>query len=479
MLIADYQNLYQKDFQNYCQTICKQLSLLQEKVHANAASYHLLPKQFLYQAKSFDDTLPLHAVPYILKDNIATVNHPTSASSNIMRNFLARYSATCYKKLKAKGSFMIAKAVLDELGMGGHGVYSNQKPLHNPYNHRKIIGGSSSGSCWLIANGFAAFSIATDTGDSIRKPAAFNCLYGFKPTWGLISRYGLFPFAPSFDCIGVIARSPLDCGLVTKHLAGFDKKDSTSQYKKNYQLNLNPKPDLRQKKLVVFQESIDALTNKQVKNQLLDLIAWTRDQGILVDVINFNQSLLEILIVIYRILSFSEAVSCNSNLTGTTFGNQINKETWNKSIQSTRNQYFLREVKKRFLIGAYCLRAENIERIYNKSREIRALIIDKINQLLSVYDGILTPMHDGAAPDLSSISDNLFFAHDLNLSNNLSLLANLVGLPSISFPYGFIDGMPFGFALTTRLFDEQLCIDYAQLVSSKTQLIDITVNPNL
>ena len=457
---------------DYCHQSLKAMSATKHQIAFTSlvSNDHLANLQY-------QQDLPLSGVPYVLKDNVATKKWPTTSSSLTLANFKPNYDATIYQLLDKAGAVMLGKTVLDELGMGGTGKHACTGVIHNPYNQDHIIGGSSSGSSWAVANGLVPFAIASDTGDSIRLPAYFTGLYGLKPTWGLISRYGMFSFAPSFDTVGVLARNPFDCALVTKALAVSDERDSTNYVPTNYILDpYNLKLKKGTTKLVMFKPWLDELTNPTLKNAWTDLASYLRSCNIVIDIIDFDANLLKSLFVCYQILTFSEAMSSNSNITGTVFGQAVNKNTWFASASSLRN-LFLTEVKKRFLIGAFSLNKENIYNFYDKARRIRNLFNQKIKKILKSYDGILYFVASGPAPSLKVSEDHFTKVSDEGLIQHSSLLANFTGMPSMSFPYGFFDNnLPYGFGITANYFDEALCLAIADLVAKKTKFTNLIVN---
>ena len=267
----------------------------------------------------------LTGIPYTLKDNISTSNILTTASSNILKDYVPVYDATVYQKLKKAGAVLVGKTTLDELAMGGTGTTAATGVVRNPWNSNCLIGGSSAGSAVSVALGIVPFSIGSDTGDSIRKPASFGGVVGFKPTYGRISRYGLFAFASSLDHVGVFTRSVRDAAIVTDIIKGYDAKDMTSLKDEDKSYTDELEKPLTHKKLCYIKEicDINQYNNPEVIETLRkfhDFIDKCRNQGFTVDEVSFDKILLDAIYPTYMIISCAEATSNNANLTGIQFG---------------------------------------------------------------------------------------------------------------------------------------------------------------
>ncbi len=372
----------------------------------------------------------LNGIPFAIKDNIAIKGLETTSASKIIRNLISNYDSTVFKKLVEQGAIPLFKSNLDELAMGGTGLTSNYGPVYNPFNKDYISGGSSSGSNYLVANGTVPFSIGTDTGDSIRKPASYTGVVGFKPTWGLVSRYGVYDFAPSWDTVGWFTNTVKESALLMDVLKGYDEKDQTSikTDEKNY-LESTIK-DNSKFKIVVIPDIEDQIKDIEVKNsyfKALDLLK--KDGHKIIEADDVKKDILETIFVVYNIVSSVEAFSCNSNLTGFHFGFYFDEgKNYEEKIINARTKGFGYEVKKRFLISQESKYSENNE--YIKALKMRRLINDELNRILSLGDGLIVP----STPDLAHKADNLNEYKFDHLLNNILTLFNSNGSPSLTLP---------------------------------------------
>ena len=408
-------------------------------------------------------------IPYALKDNISTSGIKTTASSNILKNYIPVYDATVYKKLKSAGAVLLGKTVLDELAMGGTGTTGHTGITRNPWDPQRIIGGSSAGSAAAVALGIVPFAIGSDTGDSVRKPAAFGGVVGFKPTYGRISRYGLFAFTSSMDHIGIFTRNVKDSAYITDILKGHDEYDMTSLIDDQVNYIDHLSDDIKGRKLFYFKDVCD-INNYDVKTpelqQTLDNFKVTVEKckklGFIVEGISFDKKLLNALYPTYMTISCAEATSNNANLTGIAFGERGIGQNPTDIIFDARTKGFSELIKRRFILGSYILQRENQERLFLNAGRIRHIVVDKMNKLFENYDGLIMPSSGGIAPMIGSKTDQLSDSY-LILENHL-VIANFGGYPSISIPSGFIDNMPIGINITGRNFDDALVLNMAHYI---------------
>ena len=405
----------------------------------------------------------LSGIPYALKDNISTKGIVTTGSSNILKDYVPLYDATVYRKLKEAGAVLMGKTVLDELAMGGTGTTGHTGVVRNPWDKNRLIGGSSAGSASAVALGIVPFSIGSDTGDSIRKPAAYGGVVGYKPTYGRISRYGLFAFASSLDHVGVFARSVKDVSYVMDVVKGHDDKDMTSLPDEDiiYVNELNN--DVKGKKLFYIKEAIEIDNGNEELRLILDNFRQTIDKcreiGIEVHEVSFRKDLLEAIYPAYMCISCAEATSNNSNLTGIPFGARVNGKNINDIMMKTRTEGFSELIKRRFVMGSYILQKENQEKLFLNACRVRRLIVDKMNELFKEYDGLIMPSSGDIAPVFGSVNDRLSDEY-LILGNHMAI-GNFGGFPSISIPSGFVNGMPASVNITGRAKEDYLVLNIA------------------
>ena len=405
----------------------------------------------------------LSGIPYALKDNISTKGILTTGSSNILKDYIPLYDATVYKKLKESGAVLMGKTVLDELAMGGTGTTGHTGIVRNPWDSKRMIGGSSAGSAAAVALGIVPFSIGSDTGDSIRKPAAYGGVVGYKPTYGRISRYGLFAFASSLDHVGVFARSVKDVSYVMDVIKGHDEKDMTSLPDEDISYVNLLNNDVKGKKLFYIKEALEINNISEELKSIFDNFRQTvdkcRELGIEVEEVGFGKELLEAIYPVYNVISCAEATSNNSNLTGIPFGTRIDGKNIDDIMMKTRTEGFSELIKRRFVIGSYVLQKENQEKLFLNACRVRRLVVDRMNELFKKYDGLIMPSAERIAPLFGESSDRLSDEY-LILGNHLCI-ANFGGFPSISIPSGFVSNMPVSVNITGRAKEDGLVLNMA------------------
>ena len=408
----------------------------------------------------------LRGIPYALKDNISTKGILTTASSNILKDYIPLYDATIYKKLKESGAVLMGKTVLDELAMGGTGTTGHTGVVRNPWNKERMIGGSSAGSAAAVALGIVPFAIGSDTGDSIRKPAAYGGVVGYKPTYGRISRYGLFAFASSLDHLGVFARSVKDVSYVMDIVKGHDDKDMTSLPNEDISYINGLDNDIEGKKLFYIKEAMEIVSDsdelKGIMDNFKEVINKCKSLGFEVEEVTFGKELLEAIYPVYNVISCAEATSNNSNLTGIPFGSRVEASNVNDIMMKTRTEGFSELIKRRFVIGSYVLQKENQEKLFLNASRVRRLIVDRMNELFEKYDGLIMPTSGDIAPVFDMASDKLSDEY-LILGNHL-VIGNFGGFPSISIPSGFVNNMPVSINITGRAREDYLVLNMANKI---------------
>lgn len=427
------------------------------KKDTNNAFEYIMEDEALAFASSLGEpeaNNPLWGIPFVIKDNMSTKDVPTTASSNILNGYVPVFDATIVSKLKNAKAVPIGKTTLDELAMGGTGTSGHLGVTHNPYDksHTRLVGGSSCGSAAATAAGIVPFALASDTGDSTRKPASYAGLVGFKPTWGRISRFGLFPFCPSMDTVGVFARNVMDVAIVTGVLAGRDEKDSTSSNKpvENYAAEIaNP---LMRKNVAIIREVRDSLKDKAVLDAFAKTVEGFKAKGYVINEVSVSTEILASLFPTYFVISCAEATSNNANLDGIKFGPLSNGATYEDVMCEARTKGFGELIKRRFIIGSFALMKENKNDLFIRAQKNRRRIVEIINNILKDNDFIYLPAAPSIAPKIDEKSDRL--SEEYLIADNHLVLGNFVGLPSITLPIGFKEGMPFGANLMARAFEE-------------------------
>lgn len=415
----------------------------------------------------------LSGIPYALKDNFSTKGILTTASSNILKDYVPVYDATAYKKLKEAGAVLVGKTVLDELAMGGTGTTGNTGVVRNPWDKERLIGGSSAGSASAVALGIVPFSIGSDTGDSIRKPAAFGGIVGFKPTYGRISRYGLFAFASSMDHVGCFTRCVKDAAYITDILKGPDEYDMVCLVDdvKKYVDTLEN--NIKGKKLFYIKEACDISLYENTNDEELietlksfhETVNKAREIGFEVEEVEFGKDLLEAIYPTYMAISCAEATSNNSNLTGIQFGPRGEGKSIEEIMFDARTKGFSELIKRRFILGSYILQRENQEKLFLNAQRVRHMIVDKMNELFKKYDGLIMPASGGIAPKFGESSDQLSDRY-LILENHMAI-GNFGGFPSISIPSGFVNNMPISVNITGRAMEDDVVLNMAYKLEEK------------
>ncbi len=420
-----------------------------------------------------NSTSKLDGIPYGLKDNFSTKGILTTGSSNILKDYVPVYDSTVYKKLKESGAVLVGKTVLDELAMGGTGTTGHTGIVRNPWDKTHMIGGSSAGSAASVALNIVPFSIGSDTGDSIRKPAAFGGVVGFKPTYGRISRYGLFGFASSLDHVGCFARCVKDIAYVTDIIKGQDEFDMTSLPDDNKIYSSTLENDIKGKKLFYIKEACDINLYKDSKDtELLETlkifhenIDKLREIGFIVEEVEFGKELLDALYPTYMTISCAEATSNNANLTGIQFGPRGEGNSIEEIMFDARTKGFSELIKRRFILGSYILQKENQEKLFLNAGRVRRLVVNRMNELFKTYDGLIMPTSGGIAPKFGEKTDQLSDRY-LILENHL-VIGNFGGFPSISLPSGIVNKMPISINLTGRAMEDDLVLNMAYKIEEK------------
>ncbi len=416
----------------------------------------------------------IDGIPYALKDNISTKGILTTASSNILKNYVPVYDATIYQKLKSAGAVLMGKTVLDELAMGGTGTTGHTGVVKNPWDKTRQIGGSSAGSAAAVAMGIVPFAIGSDTGDSVRKPAAYGGVVGFKPTYGRISRYGLFAFASSLDHLGIFARNVKDAAIITDIVKGHDERDMTSLPDDNKKYLDSLDNSVKNRKLFYIKEALENNNDdpelEAIINNFKDVINNCKNLGMEVAEVSISRELLQALYPTYMAISCAEATSNDSNLNGIHFGVRGEGTNYEEIITDARTKGFSELIKRRFVIGSYILQRENQEKLFLNAYRVRRMIVDKINELFKTYDGLIMPASASIAPKFGDKTDKLSDKY-LILDNHLCI-GNFGGYPSITIPSGFVNKMPVAINITGRVCEDDVVLNIASKIEETMEYHD-------
>ena len=393
---------------------------------------------------------PLAGVPYGLKDNICSKGLETTCASKILGGFRPPYDATIVKKLNNAGMIMVGKTNMDEFAMGSTTETSYYKTTKNPWDLQRVPGGSSGGSAAAVAAREVPFTIGSDTGGSIRQPAAYCGVTGLKPTYGAVSRFGLIAYGSSLDQIGPIAPSARDCAAVFDAISGYDEMDSTSM-PLEIQALANIEGGVKGMTIGIPKSYFGDGLSAEVRSRIEDAMKVLEGEGANVE--EFEFSMLDYAVPAYYIIASAEASSNLSRFDGVKYGfRSENAEGLRDVYLKTRTEGFGSEVKKRIMLGAFALSSGYYDAYYNKALQVKALIKQAFDSAFEKYDMILGPVAPTTAPKIGeSLKDPLA----MYLSDIYTVSVNLAGLPGLSLPCGFDgEGMPVGMQLLGKAFDD-------------------------
>ncbi len=413
----------------------------------------------------------LSGIPCGIKDNYSTKGVLSTGSSNTLKDYVPFFDATAYEKLKNAGAVMVNKTVMDEFGMGGTGTTGHTGIVKNPWDPTRMCAGSSAGSACAVAAGVYPYATGSDTGDSIRKPAAYCGIVGYKPTYGMISRYGLFPFASSLDHLGVLTRNVADAAIVVDNMKGIDPKDMTSWDSSKIKLRESLDGNIKGKKLCYIKEICDINRYNNPTEELkahlknfMDKIELIKENGVTVDEVSIDQTLLNAIASTYVIISCAEATSNMSNLTGLIFGPRGIGDNYIDVMKDHRTKGFSPLIKRRFVIGSYVLQKENQERYFKNAQRVRRLLVNEWKKLFEKYDAVILPVGTGPAKKFETDLDMLTEGTEA-LEEHLQV-GNFGGFPSITIPDGFVNDLPVALNITGNCYDDANVLNIAYGIES-------------
>jgi len=419
----------------------------------------------LFRAREIDSQGhegPLAGIPIAIKDNISTKGIQTTCASKILTGYVPPYDAHVIEKLKAAGAIIIGKTNMDEFAMGSSTETSFYGPTLNPWDTDRVPGGSSGGSAAAVAGGEAPLSLGSDTGGSVRCPASFCGVVGLKPTYGVISRYGLISYANSLEQIGPFGTSVRDVATLFDVIAGHDPRDSTSVNKEaNYSSAL--KNDVKGLKIGIPQEYFGEGTDNDVEKSVRDAINTL--EGLGATTVDVKMPNTKYALSAYYVIAMSEASSNLARFDGMRYGLRTEDADWHTTFSQVRAAGFGDEVKRRILLGTYALSAGYHDKYYLKALKIRTLIKQDFDRAFADVDVLIAPTMPYPAFKIGEKIDDPI---SLFLSDVDTVPVNLAGVPSISVPCGFSNGLPIGMQLIGKHFDEAAILRTAYTFEENT-----------
>jgi len=393
-------------------------------------------------------------VPILIKDNIQVKDWSVTSGSKILQGYIAPYEATAITNLKSNGMMAFGRANMDEFAMGSTTESSYYGATLNPHDTSRVAGGSSGGSAAAVAGGLAIAALGSDTGGSIRQPAAYCGCVGFKPTYGRVSRFGLAAYASSLDQIGPITQNVEDAAILYDAIAGYDPKDSTSADVDIVSIAQNL--DVDRKLTIAVVDNYISQADEDTQKAYSDTIELLKSAGHTIlhkDMTNTKYD-----IATYYIVATAEAATNLARFDGVRYGRRAEGENLSQLYYNTRSEGFGEEVKRRILLGNFVLSSGYYDAYYLKAQKVRHLIRDEFEKIFDEVDLILSPVAPSIAPKIGSIEDPL----EMYKSDMYTIAINLAGLPAISIPVSnSSEGMPIGLQLIGRAFDEQVVFDGA------------------
>lgn len=404
-------------------------------------------------------------IPIGIKDNMCTKGERTTCSSKMLENFIAPYDATVIEKLNEEGIINLGKLNMDEFAMGAATEYSAFKKTKNPWNLNTVPGGSSGGSAAAVAADLVPWALGSDTGGSIRQPASFCGVVGLKPTYGLVSRYGLVAFASSLDQIGPITKDVKDAAMLLNLIAGHDERDTTSIDRPSIDYTECLKNDVKGLKIGVPKEFFGEGINSEVKEKLQEAIEKYKELGAQIEECSLD--IAQYSLAAYYIIGCAEASSNLGRFDGIRYGYRTqNFENLKDIYKNSRSEGFGEEVKRRIILGTYVLSSGYYDAYYKKAQQVRTLVKQEFNKMFERYDVLLTPTSPTVAFEIGTRSNNPL---EMYLADICTVSVNVAGLPGISVPCGVDSkGMPIGMQLIGDKFQEETILNAAYTYEQAT-----------
>ena len=406
----------------------------------------------------------LRGVPVGVKDNISTMGIQTTCGSRILTGYIPPYDASVVERLKAEGALIVGKTNMDEFAMGSSNETSYYGAVKNPWGRDRVSGGSSGGSAAAVAGGEVPIALGSDTGGSVRCPASFCGVVGLKPTYGAVSRFGLISYANSLEQIGPIATSVRDVALLFDVIAGYDPRDSTSVgHEFDTSSVIDYDLDLRGMRIGVLREYFGEGTSGAVRDAVWDAVHTFEDLGATYEIVSMPHT--RYALASYYVIAMSEASSNLARFDGLRYGYHVEGSDWHTSFSRTRSEGFGEEVKRRILLGTYALSEGYHDRYYLKALKVRTLVKQDFEAAFKSFDLLLSPTMPYPAFKIGEKIDDPL---SLYLADVNTVPINLAGVPAISLPCGFEDGLPIGLQLIGNFFCEPTILHAAHCFEEST-----------
>ena len=406
----------------------------------------------------------LTGIPMQLKDNMSTAGIKTTCASKMLENYIPTFNCTVAGRLFSEGAILLGKGNLDEFAMGSSTENSYFHSTANPWDLERVPGGSSGGPAAAVSVDECLFSLGSDTGGSIRQPAALCGVVGMKPTYGVVSRFGLIAFASSLDQIGPITKDVEDCAIVLNSISGYDSRDSTSLKNVSQDYTANLKSNISGMKLGVPKEYFPDGMEEGVKKSVYQAIEQFKKLGVEIKEVSLPHT--DYALAVYYIIAPSEAAANLARYDGVKFGfsSKGDLEDIFDDIETTRQGGFGEEVKRRIMIGTYALSAGYYDAYYLKAQKIRTIIREEFNEVFKGVDALITPTSPTVAFKLGEVIDPL----QMYLNDVFTQPANIAGLPGISIPCGISEGLPVGLQLMASPMNDSIVLNLAYAFEQST-----------
>jgi aspartyl-tRNA(Asn)/glutamyl-tRNA(Gln) amidotransferase subunit A len=440
----------------------KKLVSQQEKI-ANSKTNAIIRTRFdKVSSKITNNSNVLSGKTILVKDNIAIKGEPLTCASNLLQSYKSPYSATVIDRLESNGALITGQTNMDEFAMGSSSEYSIYGSVKNPYDLKKVAGGSSGGSAAAVAEDLCDIALGSDTGGSIRQPASFCGIYGLKPTYGRISRYGLVAHASSFDTIGILSKQLKNITSAFSVMSGKDPKDATSSMETVLSLEKYNKEVLPKRVGILSDHLLSEIDSEIIDRYhvVLDFLIRNRVKLVEIDLPYFDYC-----VATYYVLTMAEASSNLSRFDGVRYGKRATSKDLNELYIESRSRGFSDEVKRRIMTGTYVLSSGYYDAYYSKALKVRRLIKDEYNKLFSKVDCLFIPTTSSTAFPLKNNLDNPI---KMYLADIFTVPFNLIGSPSLNIPAGMLKNkLPIGFQIAGNSFKEETLFNFAHSLNKE------------